>query len=157
MCELCGALARVSYLESTRAKAPHNSHKVVPFYSGAWTNFVPGLTVQAADPSGKLAACYIRLCDTPSEDRAHAFQDMVATNGGQIRRDGAKWIASLAGVMVVAQHVDDLHSYWFVEAKRSLREMDHPARLSARDWVRISAVVIPLLFTAAVVTLVAVN
>ena len=45
----CGqcALARVSYLESTRAKAPHNSHKVVPFYSGAWTNFVPGLTFLA--------------------------------------------------------------------------------------------------------------
>ena len=42
----CGqcALARVSYLESTRAKAQQNSTAMDPFYSGAWPNFAPGLT-----------------------------------------------------------------------------------------------------------------
>ncbi|MEM9130643.1 MAG: hypothetical protein AAGA97_13085, partial [Pseudomonadota bacterium] len=38
------ASARVSYMESTRAKAQQNSTQMAPFYSGAWTNFAPGLT-----------------------------------------------------------------------------------------------------------------
>jgi len=38
------ALARVSYLESTRAKAQLNPDQTDQFYTGKLTHFAPGLT-----------------------------------------------------------------------------------------------------------------
>ncbi|MEP3332269.1 hypothetical protein, partial [Sedimentitalea sp.] len=42
----CGqrALAHVSYMESTRAKAPLNRDQTDQFYTGKLTHFAPGLT-----------------------------------------------------------------------------------------------------------------
>jgi len=46
----CGqrALARVSYLESTRAKAQLNREQTEQFYTGNLANFAPGLTQRSS-------------------------------------------------------------------------------------------------------------
>jgi len=46
----CGqrALARVSYMESTRTKAPLTRDQTDQFYTGKLANFAPGLTESAS-------------------------------------------------------------------------------------------------------------
>ncbi|MEP3332785.1 hypothetical protein, partial [Sedimentitalea sp.] len=63
----CGqrALAHVSYMESTRAKAPLNRDQTDQFYTGKLTHFAPGLTVVVPkkffQPAGRALANYDTL------------------------------------------------------------------------------------------------